>query len=382
MDPTGRIWIGYTEPCRGLMGCWLRDQRKGVSVFSPEGDLVHDLRICQPEGGIAFANGYAFVGCWTKVYVVDIDTLAVVGRIEWEYPPDATKRAPYWGMTAIEEIDGSILIFVRGPPPDYRKLTNSSASVTSIGVIDPRTLTIRGYLNGLEPGLRISDAVEVDGKAWVFNELSHIKERPPRVDVYVVDPRTLKIVDRFNLDNPFPKWARRHSDGSIHIFHRASGERSRRAGFRSGITRLDPSTRAQEFVATPDRLGADGLDLYRGQACLAEAHGDDIALWCMDDGGRWNSESLTRRLRSCCSDPLFRDMKAGGFEYSCPPAPAPTSHQWTELRRETVLPQRASEWVGRMEQPAGFCQERDSVGQLFDEFLPQARWCSSTELST
>ena len=127
--------------------------------------------------------------------------------------------------------------------------------------------------------------MEVDGKAWVFNELSHIKERPPRVDVYVVDPRTLSIVDRFNLDNPFPKWARRHPDGSIHIFHRASGERSRRAGFRSGITRLDPSTRDQEFVATPDHLSADGLDLYRGQVCLAQARGDDIGLWCMDDEG-------------------------------------------------------------------------------------------------
>ena len=274
MDPLGRIWIGYTEPCRGLMGCWLRDQRKGVSVFSPEGDIVHDLRICQPEGGVAFANGYAFVGCWTKVYVVDTDTLAVVARIEWEYPPGAKQTAPYWGMTAIEEIDGSILIFVR-----------SSSSVTSIGVIDPRTLTIRGYQNGLEPGLRISDAVEVDGKAWVFNELSHIKERPPRVDVYVVHPRTLNILDHFNLDNPYPRWARRNADGSIHIFHQASGERSRRAGFRSGITRLDPATRSQQFVATPDHLSADGLDVYRGQTCLAEAQGEDIGLWCMNDDG-------------------------------------------------------------------------------------------------
>ena len=262
MDPLGCIWVGYTEPCRGLMGCWLRDQRKGAAVFSPEGDRLYDLDVCGVEGGIAFANGYAFIGCGRMVHVVDTDTLAVVTRINWQHP-GVQGEAPYWRMATIEEIDGSILIFMRGPPPEgYGKLTNSSSGVTSIAAIDPDTITVRRNQPVLEPVSLISDAVEVDGKAWAFNELSHIKERPPRVDVYVMDPRTLDIVDRFNLENPFPKWARRHADGSIHIFHQVSGERSRRAGFRSGITRMDPTTRAQKFVPTPDNLSVDGFDVY------------------------------------------------------------------------------------------------------------------------
>ena len=152
-------------------------------------------------------------------------------------------------------------------------------------MIDPETLTFRGYLNSLEPGSRISDAVEVDGKAWLFNELSHIVARRPRMDVYVMDPQSLEIVDGFNLENPFPKWARRHADGSVYIFHRVSGDRSRRAGFRSGVTRLDPATRTEDFIATPDSLSADGLDVHRGRPCLAEAQGEDRGLWCMNEDG-------------------------------------------------------------------------------------------------
>ena len=175
---------------------------------------------------------------------------------------------------------------MRGPLPEgYGKLTNSASGVASVGVIDPETLTIKGYLNSLEPGSRISDAVEVDGKAWLFNELSHIVERPPRMDVYVMDPQSVEIVDGFNLENPFPRWARRHTDGFVYIFHWVPGERLRRAGFRSGITRLDPETRTEEFIATPDRLSADGLDVYRGRPCLAEAQGEDRGLWCMNEDG-------------------------------------------------------------------------------------------------
>ena len=59
----------------------------------------------------------------------------------------------------------------------------------------------------------------------------------------------------------------------------------RRAGFESGITRLDPVTRTEEFVAAPDGLSADELDVYQGRACLAEAQGEDRGLWCMNEAG-------------------------------------------------------------------------------------------------
>ena len=256
-------------------------------MFSREGDRVHSLELlCGAQGGIAFANAYAFIGCARMVHVVDVETLAVVKRIEWKVPPSDRHREGYWRMTTIEEINGSILMIMRGPPPeDYGKLTNGSSGVASVGVIDPETLTVRGSLNSLEPGSRISDAVEVEGKAWLFNELSHIVERPPRTDVYVMDPQSLEIVDSFNLENPFPKWARRHADGSVYILHWVPGERLRRAGFESGITRLDPVTRTEGFVAAPDGLSADGMDVYQGRPCLAEAQGEDRGLWCMNEDG-------------------------------------------------------------------------------------------------
>ena len=287
MDPQGRIWAGYIEPCPDWIGCWPWDQRRGVSIFSPRGGRLHSRELlCGAQGGLAFANGYAFIGCARVVEVVAVETLAVVKRIEWEAPPSDGHREGYWRMTAIEEIDGSILVIMRGPPPEgYGKLTNSASGVASVGVIDPETLTVKGYLTSLEPGSRISDAVEVDGKAWLFNELSHVVERPPRTDVYVMDPQSLEIVDSFNLENPFPKWARRHADGSVYIFHWVPGERLRRAGFESGITRLDPATRREEFIAVPDGLSADDIHVYRGRPCLAEAQGENRGLWCMNEDG-------------------------------------------------------------------------------------------------
>ena len=199
MDHKGRIWAGYIEPCPDWIGCWPWDQRKGVAIFSPVGGRLHsrDL-LCGAQGDMTFANGYAFIGCARVVEVVDVETLAVVKRIEWEVPHSDRHREGYWRMTTIEEINGSILMIMRGPPPEgYGKLTNSASGVASVGVIDPETLTVRGSLNSLEPGSRISDAVEVDGKAWLFNELSHIVERPPRMDVYVMDPQSVEIVDSF-----------------------------------------------------------------------------------------------------------------------------------------------------------------------------------------
>ena len=58
-------------------------------------------------------------------------------------------------------------------------LTRHASAVPKVGVIDPETLTVRGYLTGLEPGFRALSALEVDGKAWLFNHLSHLEEPPP-----------------------------------------------------------------------------------------------------------------------------------------------------------------------------------------------------------
>ena len=152
-------------------------------------------------------------------------------------------------------------------------------------MIDSETLSFRGYLTGLGPGLRVRSVVEVDGKAWLFNELSHLEERPERTDVYVMDPKTLEIVDRFNLERPFPKWAGRGDDGVIHIFHQVPSKKMWQAGHVSGITQLDISTREERFVATPGLPRVSGMGVYRDRACLARVSSEARGMWCQTDGG-------------------------------------------------------------------------------------------------
>ena len=82
--PDGRIWLGYhhqapDEITKTLINGKLHIDKirddQGVLVFSPEGELDHELDIgCSlPDTGIAFAGGYAFIGCasprswsWTR----------------------------------------------------------------------------------------------------------------------------------------------------------------------------------------------------------------------------------------------------------------------------------------------------------------------------
>ena len=173
------------------------------------------------------------------------------------------------------------------PAPDYDRLTPQYSSYTRIGVIDPETLEFIGYQTSIAPGFKIERLLDVDGEAWLFNSLSHMHERPSRVDVYVIDPRTLEITNRFNLDQPFPRAAVLSPSGDVYIHH-ASIQRWRdRWGNVSGITRLNPVTGNREFtrVDGPATVISD-LAVYRDRVCAAlGTRKATDGLWCMNDQG-------------------------------------------------------------------------------------------------
>ena len=305
--PAGRIWLGYhhqapDEITKTLINGKLQIDKirddQGVLVFSPEGELEHELDIgCSPtDTGIAFAGGYAFIGCSTSVVVMDAATLEVVKVFDKVYPPGEDIYETSFYITAVEEVAGQILVIGDGgPPKGYQRVTDYAAAYTRVGVIDPETLTIRGYLTGLEPGLRVLNVLEVDGMAWLFNVFSHLEERPPRTDVYVMDPRSVEIVDQFNLEHPFPRWAEYGDEGVMFIYHSAPAKMIDGVQYPRGITRLDPETRQEQFTATPEMHNAFGMGVYRNRPCVARDGGPDIGgLWCMNSDGAFE-RSLTQR---------------------------------------------------------------------------------------
>ncbi|HXF64863.1 MAG TPA: hypothetical protein VNK95_24770 [Caldilineaceae bacterium] len=79
-DPQGRLWVGYGQQVGHV------DNR--VQVFSENGQLMATLPVCDdPYTGFHFAHGRAFVGCaengfYASLAVIDLETLAVIQRLE------------------------------------------------------------------------------------------------------------------------------------------------------------------------------------------------------------------------------------------------------------------------------------------------------------
>lgn len=289
-DPEGRVWVGSSQA--GISA--LVEKKNRVLMFSPQGDLEHelDLNCARPYAGIAFVGGYAFVGCTVsgfhgRVVVVDTDTMSVVKTFDKVRPTDLYPADQYFHMTVVAEVAGKILVIGEGNPPEgYQSATPHSAPVVAVGVIDPVTLSFQEFQTDFEPGIRVLSTLEVDGKAWLFNELSHVQERPERTDVYVLDPHTLRIVDAFNLDHPFPTWAVRADEETIYIFHRVPFTRLREDGYGSGITRLDLSTGKEMFLPTPNLPYVEDIGVYGDMPCLAhKLRSEGSGLWCVNDAG-------------------------------------------------------------------------------------------------
>ena len=253
-DGKGRIWIGYSQEYTDVFPWNIKEE---VRVFSARGDLEHvlDTQCGPPEGGIAFANGYAFIGCiWSgfsaKIVVVDVESMNIVKTLEVRrpHPEIPNPEISDFFLHAVEEVDGSILALGSGgPPADYDAVKPRTRGISIAARIDPETLTVDEYKAEFPPGASIMDAVEVDGVAWLLNSESHIVERPPRVDVYVINPHTLEVLDSFNLDKPYPTWGERGADGYVHIYHMNDIPSDFGVGHLGGVTRINPDTRETDY---------------------------------------------------------------------------------------------------------------------------------------
>ena len=292
-DDRGRIWIGYSQEFTNALPWAMKEE---VLVFSPVGELEHALETdCgPPEGGIAFSNEYAFIGCvWSgfkgKLAVVDTETMEIVkiiGGFRPEGPGLSDRRPNKFFVANVKEIAGNILVLGKGSAPrDYQRITYSRSGAAMIASVDIESLEIRKYNTSFPPGSKIIDAVEVDGMAWLLNSWSHIPEKPPRIDIYVMDPKTLEVVDSFNLSHPYPVWGKTNANGDVYIVHDAY-RRGIAAGMQGGVTRINPETREETYWRFhPEFGGRDilGFDFNQDQPCLVQFNG----LWCADSQGKF-----------------------------------------------------------------------------------------------
>ena len=96
----------------------------------------------------------------------------------------------------------------------------------------------------------------------------------------------MEIVDQFNLEYPFPRWAEYGDEGVMFIYHIAPADKIHGVRYPTGITRLDLETRQERFTATPEMTNVFGMGVYRNRLCLARDGGHDFGgLWCMSSDG-------------------------------------------------------------------------------------------------
>ena len=276
-------------------------------VFSPEGDLEHDpdLKCGLTPMGVAFADEYAFIGCAVSgftgmVVVVDTGTVEVVKVFDDVHPPGEDPAGASFFINAVAEVAGFIVVVGDSTPPrGHQRPAGHPDDYTRVGVIDPGTLEFRGFLTGLEPGVEVNSVLEVDGKAWLFNSLSHGDEEADHTDVYVMDVGAMEITNSFNLALPFPRWAEWGDNGVIYILHDSPLMTMRQSGHARGVTRLDTVTGMQEFVAFPDPAEVREMGVYRDRVCLSGRFGKVIGrqygLWCSTVSGE-----LELKIRECC----------------------------------------------------------------------------------
>ena len=316
-DDKGRIWIGYSQEYTGVLP-WMNKEE--VRVFSAEGELEHTIQVNSddeyrgpPEGGIAFANGYAFIGCVfdgfsAKIAVVDTESMDIVKTLEVGRPHPEIAGISDFFIGAVEEVEGSILVFGSGKPPmGHSRVSNVSGGVTVVAHIDPGTLIIQDYKAELLLGSRILSAVEVNGMAWLLNTYSHISERLPRADIYVMDPNTLEIVDSFNLPSPFPKWGLVGSDGHVYVYHKDFLPEYDPVRD-TGVSRIHPVTREATYARFDDAptSNAAGFGVYRGRPCIVSGSG----LRCMNYDGSLELE-IEQEFAIGVLFPSYSDELAG-----------------------------------------------------------------------
>lgn len=230
-DPQGRLWIGFSGN--------IQKSDNRLYVYSPQGDLLKTLQPCvDPEAGINFAAGRAFVACAEKgfsgkVVVLNLETLAVEKTIPLSLPDKP-------------------LLLISSAASEEAVVVAGSGVIT---LIDPRSLTVQAQL---QPGKNIDiwRIIPHKGRFYLLNVGGWQQPREQANDVLVLEPGNLPKITPLALA-PSPLWGAIEGD-VLYTYHNPTWNQANSDPKRQ-ISRLDLTNKKVQTWQLPD--GWDASDL-------------------------------------------------------------------------------------------------------------------------
>ncbi|MFP4343670.1 MAG: hypothetical protein ACLFU8_03150 [Anaerolineales bacterium] len=270
--PDGRLWIG-------LGGDFTRNDDR-VQVYSAQGELLHTLRPCNnPEAGITFAAGYAFVGCTNDgftgtVVVLDPNDFSTVTTLTLALP-DAPVLLVGSGAT-----ERHVLLTAMTTGPDPQR------SYALANIIDARQLEISAQIS-LGADTDIWTVLPHEERFYLLNVASARSAAQPRPDVLILDPDAPATPERLTLPLASPLWGQIVA-GELYVYHHPGWNTTQQEPWR-GLSRTPLRGGSGVAWSLPDGFEAGALAVWQGVPCLShwdawsptEEHG----LYCLDEEG-------------------------------------------------------------------------------------------------
>ncbi|HLM53018.1 MAG TPA: hypothetical protein VK325_05365 [Pseudoxanthomonas sp.] len=240
-DPQGRIWIGFSGSIQKS------DDR--LQVYSPQGELLKTLNPCvDPEAGINFAAGRAFVVCAEKgfsgkVVVLNLETLAIEKTIALSLPDKP-------------------LLLISSAASEEAVVVVGSGVIT---LIDPRSLTVQAQLRPGE-NVDIWRIIPHQGRFYLLNVGSWQQPREQADDVLVLEPGNAPRITPLALA-PSPLWGAIAGD-ALYVYHNPTWNQANSDSSRQ-MSRLDLTSKEVRTWQLPDGWDASDLAVIDGKVVLA-----------------------------------------------------------------------------------------------------------------
>lgn len=263
-DPQGRLWIGY-------LGLDWTEYR--MQVFTTDGRLLQTLHPCRdPESGVQFASGKAFVMCmengfFATVAVLDLATLSVETLMKLEWP-----RNNYLVYSSGGDENYGIVIGSHGGPRD--------TSYTGITLLNLQNQQVESQLNTLEDAY-IRKVVPYQGQYYLLNAESWRLPRETAKDIFVVTPSVPPGVKTLKLPISSPNWGGVAND-MLFTYHNPTKGGVASVASNRAVVRLDLKTGASQVWSLPDNWDANDLEVVNGKVILLKD--DGVYEFNPDDG--------------------------------------------------------------------------------------------------